>query len=94
MALAGELAEEVAGTLHDRGGGARTVTVKLRSGSFDDVTRSRTLDAPTDEVALLVSVAHDLARVAHGALDAVPVRLVGTAVSGLSDATQTTLDLE
>lgn len=94
VALAGELAEEVGGTLGERGGGARTVTVKLRSSSFDDVTRSRTLDAPTDEVALLVGAAHDLARTAHVALDGGPVRLVGMAVSGLSDATQPTLDLE
>ena len=93
VALAGELAEEVAGTLRQRGGGARTITVKLRSASFDDLSRSRTLPAPTDEAARLVSCAHELARAAHAALDAVPVRLVGVAASSLTDATQPTLDL-
>lgn len=93
VALAGELAAEVAATLHERGGGARTLTVKLRSASFEDCTRGRTLTAPTDEADRLVTLAHELALVAHDALDGVPVRLVGIAASGLSDATQPTLDL-
>ncbi len=94
VALAGELAEEIAGALRDRGGGARTLTVKLRTSSFDDLSRSRTLPAPTDAVERLVACAHELARRAHEALDGVPVRLVGVAASSLTDATQPTLDLD
>lgn len=93
VALATELAHEVVDGLRERGGGARTLTVKLRSSSFDDLRRSRTLPAPTDDPAVLVPVAHALARAAHDALDAAPVRLVGVAASGLADATQPTLDL-
>ena len=94
VALAGELADEVVDGLRDRGGGARTITVKLRSTSFDDLRRSRTLAAPSADRELLVAAAQQLARSAHDALDGVPVRLVGVAASGLSDATQPRLDLD
>ena len=94
VALAGELAEEIAAGLQDRGGGAQTFSVKLRSASFADLRRSRTLAAPTADRELVVATAQDLARTAHEALDGVPVRLVGVAASGLADATQPRLDLE
>lgn len=93
VALAGDLAHEVVDGLAERGGGARTITVKLRSSTFDDLRRSRTLDAPTDDRALVVATATELARAAHDALDGVPVRLVGVAASALADATQPRLDL-
>lgn len=93
VALAGELATEVAGDLRAAGGGTRTVTVKLRSATFDDLRRSRTLAGPTDDRELLVAVAQALASAAHAALDGAPVRLVGVAASGLTDATQPRLDL-
>lgn len=94
VALAVELAGEVAADLRERGGGARTVTVKLRAHDFEDVSRSRTLPAPTDEPERLRAVARSLADVAHEALGGAPVRLVGVAVSGLADATQPTLSLD
>lgn len=92
-ALVAELAAGVAAAVRGRGGGARTVTVKLRSTDFVDVTRSRTLSAPTDEAAVVTRVAVELAPIAHAALDRAPVRLVGVAASGLTDAAQPTLDL-
>ena len=94
VTLAGDTATGVARAISSRGGGARTITVKLRSDAFVDVSRSRTLDAPTDEEGVMVAVAHDLVRVAHAALEHAPVRLVGVSASGLTTSTQPTLDLD
>lgn len=92
-ALVRDLAGRVAGAVRGHGGGARTITVKLRSADFEDVTRSRTLEAPTDEQTVVESVADDLVVLAHAALEHAPVRLVGVAASGLTTAAQPTLDL-
>ncbi|GAA2746328.1 DNA polymerase IV [Terrabacter aerolatus] len=67
--------------LQRHGGGARTVTVKVRLSDFTTVTRSVTVAQPTSEV-------EQLREAARGALTAAnptePVRLLGVALSGLT----------
>jgi DNA polymerase IV len=71
------LSDRVASRLRAAGSAARTVQLKLRYPDFRTITRSRTLPAATD-------LAAEIAAVARGLLDAVPVeegiRLLG--VSG------------
>lgn len=55
---------------------ARTVTVKIRFGDFETITRSRTLDAATDATLVLVRTAREAFR-AWSARGFRPVRLVG-----------------
>jgi DNA polymerase-4 len=52
------------------------VTVKIRSAGFETVTRSRTLDAPTDSTLEVLRVAKGLFRT-WAARDFEPLRLVG-----------------
>lgn len=82
--LAGALEDVLARALrrlHRHGGGARTVTVKVRLSDFTTVTRSVTLAQPTSEAA-------ELREAAAAALTAAdpkePVRLLGVALSGLT----------
>ncbi len=59
----------------------RTVTVKIRFGNFETITRSATLDAATDRT-------DEIARAARSLFDAWgfrPVRLIGVGVSHLSE---------
>ncbi len=78
-----EQSEQVAGRLRRHGLVARTVTVKIRFGDFQTVTRRCTLPEPTDATAALWSAARDqFDRWAAGAFQ--PVRLVGAAAGGLS----------
>jgi DNA polymerase-4 len=64
---------------------ARVVTVKIRYGDFETVTRSRTLPAPTD-------LTDDVAAVARALFDAWtsrsfrPVRLIGVSAGRLQEA--------
>ncbi|QAY70623.1 DNA polymerase IV [Xylanimonas protaetiae] len=89
-----ELCDQVAGRCREAGVVTRTVALKVRTNDFRTLTRSRTLDGPTD-------VARDLYRVARELLAAVdlrglPVRLVGVRAENLQDragfAEQLTLD--
>ncbi len=87
------LAEKVGRRLRRAELSGRTVTLKVRFASFETVTRSSTLAAPTDRT-------HDLVVVAGGLLDGLRlerarVRLIGVGVSNLGDdtaAAQLTLD--
>jgi len=82
--LAGALEDVLARALrrlHRHGGGARTVTVKVRLSDFTTVTRSVTLAQPTSDAAEL----REAATAALTAADPVePVRLLGVALSGLT----------
>jgi DNA polymerase-4 len=82
--LAGALEDVLARALRRlgrHGGGARTVTVKVRLSDFTTVTRSVTLAQPTSEAAEL----REAATTALAAADPVePVRLLGVALSGLT----------
>jgi DNA polymerase-4 len=76
-----ELCDKVAARLREQGVVARTVALKVRTNDFRTLTRSRTLDGPTD-------VARELYRVARELLAAVdlrglPVRLVGVRAENL-----------
>ena len=73
--------EEVAFVLRDKGLRGRTVTLKARFGDFKTVTRTRTLDFPTNLGPRIYQVAAEL-------LDRVPnrpLRLLGVQVSRLDD---------
>jgi DNA polymerase IV len=77
------LAEKVGRRLRRGGLAGRTVTLKVRFASFETVTRSTTLAAPTDRT-------HDLVVVASRLLDGLRlerarVRLLGVGVSNLGD---------
>jgi len=76
--------EEVAFHLRDRGLRGRSVTLKARFSDFRTVTRSRTLDFPTNLGPRLYAVAREL-------LDKVeprPLRLLGVQVARLEDVRQ------
>ena len=85
-----KMADAVAGRLRAAGRACRTVTLKVRFGSFATITRSSTLAAPAD-----TGVA--LARVATGLLDQVDVsagvRLLGVSASNLIAPTDRQLTL-
>jgi len=76
-----ESSEEVAFELRDRGLRGRTVTLKARYADFRTITRSRTLDHPTNLGPRIFSVARELfERIPPG-----PLRLIGVSVSALDD---------
>ncbi len=83
-ALIARQAQDVAARLRHHGRYARTITVKIRFGDFETVTRSTTLDQQTDET----SVIHDAARSLFDAWARAfrPVRLIGVGLSLLTDA--------
>jgi DNA polymerase-4 len=87
------LVERVIGRLGTDGTSGRTITLKLRSYDFTTITRSLTLDQPTDSAAkILAGAKHLLA-----AIDTSDgVRLLGVGVAGLTDYAQQDLlaDLE
>ena len=70
------LAESACRRLRESGGLARCVTVKIRSADFETVTRSRTLEAPTDQTLELLRVARELF-LGWAARSFEPLRLVG-----------------
>jgi DNA polymerase-4 len=80
-----EQTEQVAARLRKHGLRARTVTVKIRFGDFQTITRRCTLPQPTDTTT-------DLWRAARGQFDRwaagsfQPVRLIGVAAGGLASA--------
>jgi DNA polymerase-4 len=75
------LAERVAARLRAGAIAARTVTVKVRFANFRTITRSRTLEAPTDSAATLSAAVRDL----YDRLKLVRprIRLLGVAATGL-----------
>jgi len=88
------LCDKVAGRLRRHGLVAGTVALKVRTGDFHTINRSKTLPAPTD-------TAHDLLAAAGPLLEAVdfgglPIRLVGIRAEHLQPRAglpqQTTLD--
>lgn len=90
-AAAEAMARQVAEHLTNKGRFARTVTVKLRTDDFEDVSRSRTLVSPTGDAERLEAMVADLVVVAWDAAGNQPIRLVGVSASNLSDVAQDTL---
>jgi len=82
------MVDRVQGRLASKDLHARTVTVKARRYDFSTLTRSTTLDQPTDSTAVLLAAARPLL----GGIDTSDgLRLLGFGVSGLTDCAQ--LDL-
>lgn len=75
------LSQRVAARLREDGYRARTVTLKIRLANFTTLTRSKTLDAPTDVGADVYEVASGLFRALPGARRR--VRLLGVQATGL-----------
>jgi len=90
-----ELSDKVAGRLREQGYVARTVELKVRTSDFNTLTRSRTLDGPTDVAREIYRTAREL--YAGVDLRGLPVRLVGVRAQNLSErsgqAEQLTLEV-
>jgi DNA polymerase IV len=86
------LAERTAGRLRAGGWLARTVSIKVRFADFATITRSRTLDVPTDVGQEL----YETARALFDALglDRARIRLVGVRAERLVDADSAPRQLE
>ncbi|GAB2454755.1 DNA polymerase IV [Xylanimonas ulmi] len=76
-----ELCDKVAGRLREQGVVTRTVALKVRTSDFRTLTRSRTLDGPTDLARDLYQVGREL--LAAVDLRGLPVRLVGVRAENL-----------
>ncbi len=77
-------AEKVALRLRKSDVRGKTITVKIRFGDFQTITRSATLDAPTDRTDLICAQARGLFD-AWAATDFQPVRLIGVGISQFTD---------
>lgn len=78
-----EQAESCASVLRTKSLYARTVHLKLRSGGFSTLTRSRTLEGYTQNADLIAETACTMARGWAIYQSRLGVRLIGTGVSGL-----------
>ncbi|MEM8758003.1 MAG: DNA polymerase IV [Planctomycetota bacterium] len=78
-------AEQVGTRLRVKQRKAKTITVKIRFGDFQTITRAHTLDRPTDDTAELFAAASDLFD-AWASKAFRPVRLIGVSTSQLTDA--------
>ncbi len=81
--MAGQ-ARRVAEQLAARSCYARTVTIKLRSGGFSTLTRSRMLAGYTRDAEVILRVARELLEDWAGWRQGFAVRLIGVGVSGLA----------
>lgn len=77
-------AQDVAMRLRKHHRYAKTITIKVRFGDFETITRSHTLDNQTDETRVIHDAARDLFDT--WARSFRPVRLIGVGVSQLTDA--------
>ena len=77
-------AEKVAMRLRKSDIRGKTITVKIRFGDFQTITRSTTLHAPTDRTDLICTQARDLFD-AWAATGFQPVRLIGVGISQFAD---------
>jgi DNA polymerase-4 len=75
------LSEKVAASLQKKELSACTLTVKIRYGDFTTLTRSRTLDGPTNEPAVIAGHARELLR--QSEVGKRSVRLLGVGASNL-----------
>jgi DNA polymerase-4 len=88
-----EQAEEVAARVRRHALVARSVTVKIRFGDFQTITRRTTLPQPTDETNLIWAAARDLFD-AWAAKSFAPVRLIGVTAAQLAPAAEAASQLE
>jgi DNA polymerase-4 len=64
----------------------RTITIKVKYHDFTQITRSKSLDTPTNHLDELISVSKDL--LLHTDLEGKKVRLLGISLSNFDTATQ------
>lgn len=83
MTILAGLAEQVARRVRRQRFLARTITLKIRYGDFETITRGRTLDKPTDATQQIISTAKSIFRgwCAHEGFK--PVRLIGVSATQL-----------
>jgi DNA polymerase-4 len=87
-----EVTAEAVARLRRLGLGARGVTIKLRSGEFTSIARSRSLGSPTSDLSTIANAVALLAPAAFAQAHH-RVRLVGVSLTGLSESVQLRLDL-
>jgi DNA polymerase-4 len=83
------MADELCASLHAHGRSGRTIGIKIRLDDFTTATRAHTIEAPTNDVARVTSVA---LRLLAEYAPARPVRLLGVRVAGLSSGARTEPD--
>ncbi|WP_084037942.1 DNA polymerase IV [Demequina sp. NBRC 110053] len=81
-----QIVDGLAKRLRDRGSSCATVVLRLRYGDFTKATRSRTLAAPTDHTAVLLTAAQGLLAAADRDIAARGITLIGVSLSHLSRA--------
>lgn len=82
-AMIARQAGDVASRLRKHGGYAKTVSIKVRFGDFQTITRSTTLDSRTNESAVIHRAVKSLFD--QWAKGYRPVRLIGVALTGFSE---------
>ena len=83
-AIIARQAQDVAMRLRKHNRFARTVSIKVRYGNFETITRAHTLDSQTDETRAIHNAARELFDT--WARSFRPVRLIGVGLSQLTDA--------
>lgn len=88
------IAEEVLERMQKNGAYGKTLTLKVKYATFEQITRSKTIHEPIKNFPRMISMAKDLIQTIDSKS---PVRLLGLAVSNLEDkhqeaGTQLTLD--
>ena len=78
-----QIVDRLARRLRDGDRVCRTVVLRLRFGDFTKATRSRSLRAPTDRTAILLTVARALLAVAHTEIAERGITLIGISLSQL-----------
>lgn len=78
-----ELCEKVSARMKASGFEGRTITLKLKSADFKSITRSHTLDAPSNLARIAFAAAKPML---HKALQGKAYRLIGVGFSGLAFA--------
>jgi DNA polymerase-4 len=78
-----EMGRELAEALQQRGRRGRTIAIKVRLDDWTTVTRARTVEAATNDPAIVIDTAVELLRAYDPAR---PVRLLGVRVAGFEDA--------
>ena len=77
-----EMSRELCESVQRRGRRGRTIAIKVRLDDWTTVTRARTVEAPTNDAALVIEVAVELLRAYAPPR---PVRLLGVRLAGFED---------
>jgi DNA polymerase-4 len=78
-----QIVDRLSRRLRDGDRVCRTVVLRLRFGDFAKVTRSRTVGAPTDRTAVLLTVAQELLAAALPEIEERGITLIGVSLSQL-----------